>query len=144
MLCRLIFLCLPGSHLVIYNYTVVAEYSGTLVHHPLLAPSVCGPAQMVWECVRACVCVCVDRRWRVHILVQSVPHTHIHSNIIIPFEDREPTALKVYTATKYRNKRVQTTFFKSIFKWQRGYIWGKNAVFPNCSLICLIFVLLDS
>ena len=63
----------------------------------------------VRACVRACVrvCVCVDGmnlkyalRWQIHISVPSVlcqcyTQAHAHTHILKPFEDSEPTGLKV-------------------------------------------------
>ena len=74
---------------------------------PLLALLVCGP-QIVW----VCVCVCgqneleVCTMLHIHISVHSVQcqfytsththtHTHTHTCILKPFEDSEPTGLKV-------------------------------------------------
>ena len=71
--------------------------------YPLLAPSVHCP-QMVWGCVCACACgtgivqnelICWYAKV-VHISSSFHPHTHI----LIPFEDREPTGLKVDIAKK--------------------------------------------
>ena len=63
---------------------------------------------MVWECVCVCVCVCVCG-WNelevcttlayIYISVHSV-HKHTHTCILKPFEDSEPTGLKVDIACK--------------------------------------------
>ena len=88
-----------------------------------LALSVCGP-QMAWKCVHACVCVCVcmhvctgilqnglicghasvvdtSNLFHTHTHTQIHTHTHrckrahLHTCILIPSDDHEPTKLKV-------------------------------------------------
>ena len=58
-------------------------------------------------CVCVCVCVCVDEMnmkyallWYIHrsvhsVLCQCYTHKHMHTRILKPFEDSEPTGLKV-------------------------------------------------
>ena len=70
---------------------------------PLSAPLVCGP-QMVWECV--CVYgitwsmhyVCISTYLLIPCYASSI-HKHMHSHIRKPFEDSEPTRLKVDIAS---------------------------------------------
>ena len=56
--------------------------------------------------MRVCVCVCVDGMnlkyalpWHIHISVHSIHasavHKHMHTRILKPFEDSEPTGLIV-------------------------------------------------
>ena len=127
MLCRLIFLCLPGSHLLMYNYTVVAEYSGTLVHHPLLAPSVCGPAQMVWECVRACVCVCGQTLECPHTSSVGTTYTKILSyHLRTANRPRWKCTLPLNTETKECKLRSLKEFWND-----KGGTFGKKCSVPE-------------
>ena len=60
----------------------------TLQQYPLLTPWVCDP-QMVWECTRMCVCVCVHtcvvrmnmkRALRCHIHISSLCNMPVHTH----------------------------------------------------------------
>ena len=62
----------------------------------------------VFVCVRARVSACVDGmnlkyalRWHIHIdqFILCYTQAHAHTHILKPFEDREPTGLKVDTAS---------------------------------------------
>ena len=66
--------------------------------------------------MRMCVCVCMDKmnlkyalRWHIHISVHSVlcqcyTHKRTHTRIFKPFEDSEPTGLKVDTADQLHSQ----------------------------------------
>ena len=86
---------------------VLTDCMWSLRQCPLLALLVHGP-QMVWECVCVCVCVCVCGRNELEVCttlayphissfrtILVFTHKHTRSRILKPFEDSEPTGLKV-------------------------------------------------
>ena len=85
--------------------------------YPLLAPSVHCP-QMVWGCVCACACgIGIVRNelicWYAKVVhISSSFRTHTHTHILIPFEDRELTGLKVDIAHWLTENRLTMEVIK--------------------------------
>ena len=105
--------------------------------YPLLAPSVRGP-QMVWGCVCLCVYTGIVRnnwhmwKWHHSTYCKFIPSTHTHTHTLIkPFEDSEPTGLKVDTAEQIRTGNSNKTFenFKTHL-----LLPLKHQVLPPCPL----------
>ena len=120
----------------------------------------------VRACVRACVhaCVCVDRmnlkyavRWHIHISVHSVlcqhyTQAHAYTHILKPFEDSEPTGLKVDIAQRFTHlsclkhtsilsKTHCQTEWKIINHTKKSYFFVSRVIKTRINIVrCLVLI----